>query len=427
MSTTRTPAPPASPRPRPAAPRPRAQGSTFRQRLSRFDVKASPYIYISPFFILFALVGMFPLMYTMWVSLHEWDLLKGPGEFVGLGNFIEILGDRMFWNSLGNTVSIFLLSTVPQIAVALGVAYLLDQGLRAPTFWRMGVLVPFVVTPVAVALIFSSVFNEADGLANNLLNLIGVADLEWKHEKFLSHLAIATMVNFRWTGYNALILLAAMQAVPRELYESAAIDGANSLRRFLSITIPTIRPTFVFVIITSTIGGLQIFSEPKLFDASNAGGIGGSDRQFQTTVLFLWEMAFFRRNFGEAAAIDGAGGARRFISITIPTIRPTLIFVIITSTIGGLQIFSEPKLFDVSNAGGIGGSDRQFQTTVLFLWEMAFFRRNFGEAAAVAWLLFLIIIAFGIFNFLLSKRIATGDAPKPSRRTRRLARKGSGS
>src|SRR5699024_5870892 len=137
--------------------------------------------------------------------------------------------------------------------------------------------------PVAVALIFSSVFNEADGLANNLLNLIGVADLEWKHEKFLSHLAIATMVNFRWTGYNALILLAAMQAVPRELYESAAIDGANSLRRFLSITIPTIRPTFVFVIITSTIGGLQIFSEPKLFDASNAGGIGGSYRQIQTT------------------------------------------------------------------------------------------------------------------------------------------------
>ncbi|GGD24932.1 sugar ABC transporter permease [Microbacterium faecale] len=347
MSTTRTPAPPAAGRPRTAAPPPRKPAPTFRLRLSRFDVKASPYFYISPFFILFALVGMFPLMYTMWVSLHEWDLLKGQGEFVGLGNFVEILGDRMFWNSLGNTVSIFLLSTIPQIIVALGVAYLLDQGLRAPTFWRMGVLVPFVVTPVAVALIFSSVFNEADGLANNLLNLIGVADLEWKHDKFLSHLAIATMVNFRWTGYNALILLAAMQAVPRELYESAAIDGANSLRRFLSITIPTIRPTFVFVIITSTIGGLQIFSEPKLFDASNAGGIGGSDRQFQTTVLFLWEMAFFRRNF--------------------------------------------------------------------------------GEAAAVAWLLFLIIIAFGIFNFLLSRRIATGDAPKASRRERRLARKGSGS
>jgi cellobiose transport system permease protein len=321
-------------------PRPRAASEplSLRSRLSRFDLKASPYAYISPFFILFALVGLFPLGYTLVVSMHEWDLLKGQGAFVGFENFAAILGDRMFWNSIGNTVSIFLLSAIPQLIVALAIAYLLDQGLRARTFWRMSVLLPFVVTPVAVALIFSSIFNEADGLANNLLNLVGIPDLQWKHDTFLSHLAIATMVNFRWTGYNALILLAAMQSVPRDLYESAAIDGA--------------------------------------------------------------------------------GPARRFFSITIPSIRPTLIFVIITATIGGLQIFAEPKLFDPSNAGGIGGADRQFQTTVLFMWELAFFRRDFGEAAAVAWLLFLLIVAFGLVNFVLSRRIATGDG-RPSRRARR--------
>ncbi|WP_221585125.1 carbohydrate ABC transporter permease [Microbacterium sp. G2-8] len=336
---TDTPAPPSAAAP---APPPPPERPTFRQRLSRFDVKASPYIYVAPFFLLFALVGLFPLGYTAWVSLHEWDLLQGKGEFLGFGNFVEILGDGMFWNSLGNTLSIFLLSAIPQLVVAIGIAYLLDQGLRAATFWRMGVLLPFIVTPVAVALIFSSVFNEADGLANNLLNLIGVPDLEWKHDTFLSHVAVATMVNFRWTGYNALILLAAMQAVPRDLYESAALDGAGSIRRFFSITIPTIRPTLIFVIIMATIGGLQIFAEPKLFDASSAGGIGGSDRQFQTTVLFLWELAFFRRDF--------------------------------------------------------------------------------GEAAAVAWLLFLIIVAIGLINFLLSRRIATGDAPKPNRRSRRASK-----
>jgi cellobiose transport system permease protein len=312
----------------------------FRQRLSRADQKGSPYLYIAPFFLLFGLVGLFPLIYTLNVSLYEWDLLKGQGAFVGLDNFVAILGDRMFWNSILNTVSIFLLSAIPQLAVALVVAYLLDRGLRAPTFWRMSVLLPFVVTPVATALIFSSIFNEADGLANNLLNLVGIADQAWKHDPFLSHLAIAIMVNFRWTGYNALILLAAMQAVPRDLYESAAIDGAGSVRRFFSIT--------------------------------------------------------------------------------IPTIRPTLIFVIITSTIGGLQIFAEPRLFDVSTAGGIGGSDRQFQTTVLFLWELAFFRRDLGEASAVAWLLFLLIVAFGVVNFLVARRISTGDT-RPSRRARRAA------
>ena len=189
----------------------------WRHRLSRFDQNASPYFYISPFFLLFGLVGLFPLLYTVWVAVHEWDLLKGQGEFIGAGNFIEILGDAMFWNSIFNTLSIFLLSAIPQLAVALVIAYLLDRGLRAPTFWRMSILIPFVVTPVAVAIIFSSIFNEADGLANNLLNLIGIADQQWKHDTALSHLAIAVMVNFRWTGYNALILLAAMQAVPRDL------------------------------------------------------------------------------------------------------------------------------------------------------------------------------------------------------------------
>ncbi len=319
---------------------------TWRHRLSVLDQKGSPYAYVAPFFLLFGLVGLFPLVYTVFVALHDWDLLKGQGDFVGATNFTEILADPMFWNSIGNTLSIFILSAVPQLAVALLVAYLLDRGLRAPTFWRMSVLIPFVVTPVAVALIFSSIFNEADGLANNLLNLIGIPDQLWKRDPFLSHLAIAIMVNFRWTGYNALILLAAMQAVPRDLYESAAIDGA--------------------------------------------------------------------------------GSARRFFSITLPSIRPTLIFVIITATIGGLQVFAEPRLFDVSTAGGIGGSERQFQTTVLFLWEMAFFRRNLGEASAVAILLFLLIVGIGLINFLLSRRIATGDARPPRRERSRIRSRAGG-
>ncbi|KZE89603.1 carbohydrate ABC transporter permease [Microbacterium sp. TNHR37B] len=330
----------------PAAPTkgtPRASVPRRRGGWNRFAHKGSPYAYIAPFFLLFGLVGLFPLLYTVNVAMHDWDLLKGQGDFVGFGNFVEILGDEMFWNSIRNTLSIFLLSAIPQLAVALLIAYLLDRGLRAPTFWRMSVLIPFVVTPVAVALIFSSIFNEADGLVNNLLNLIGIADQQWKQDTFLSHIAIATMVNFRWTGYNALILLAAMQAVPRDLYESAAIDGA--------------------------------------------------------------------------------GAARRFFSITIPSIRPTLIFVIITATIGGLQIFAEPRLFDVSTAGGIGGSERQFQTTVLFLWELAFFRRNFGEASAVAILLFLLIVGIGLINFLISRRIATGNGPRVSRRELRRARR----
>jgi len=274
--------------------------TSWRHRLSRFDQKASPYFYISPFFLVFGLVGLFPLAYTVYVALHDWDLLKGDEGFVGMDNFVEILGDGMFWNSIGNTLSIFLLSAIPQLAVALVIAYLLDRGLRAPTFWRMSILIPFVVTPVAVAIIFSSIFNEADGLANNLLNIIGIADQQWKHDTFLSHLAIAIMVNFRWTGYNALIFLAAMQAIPRDYYEAAMIDGAGRLRRFFSITIPQLRPTIIFVVVTSTIGGLQIFDEPRLYDVY---GRGGADQQWLTLTMYIYELGWTQQNFGRAAAV----------------------------------------------------------------------------------------------------------------------------
>ena len=304
-------------------------GLTFRQRLSRWDVKYSPYAYVAPFFILFGLIGLFPLVYTFVVSLNNWNLLTGPGDWVGLANFTRELSDPLFWNSIFNTFSIFLLSSVPQIITALALAAILDQNLRAKTFWRLSILIPYVVTPVAVTLIFSNIFGEKYGLVNNILQSFGLDPVMWKSETLPSHLAIATMVNWRWTGYNALILLAAMQAVPRDIYESAAIDGAGVVRRFFSITVPSIRPTIIFVIITATIGGLQIFTEPKLFNATSS----------------------------------------------VP-----------------------------------GGPQRQYQTTVLYLWDLAFNRQQFGRAAAVAWLLFLLIVAIGILNFMLSRTIASAES-----------------
>jgi len=342
-STITPPTEAASPTPSGSAKRDRARTEprtplTTRQRLSRWDVRYSPYLYIAPFFVLFGLVGLFPLGYTFVVSLNDWNLLTGPGEWIGLQNFTDELTDPLFWNSLFNTFSIFLLSAVPQLIAAIVIAAVLDQNIRAKTFWRLSVILPYVVTPVAVTLIFSNVFGEKYGLINNLLTTIGADPVMWKTETLPSHIAIATMVNWRWTGYNALILLAAMQAVPKDIHEAAAIDGAGAVRRFFSVTIPSIKPTIVFVVITATIGGLQIFTEPKLFNATSS----------------------------------------------IP-----------------------------------GGPQRQYQTTVLYLWDLAFNRQDFGKASAVAWILFLIIVAIGLVNFWLSRRIAGAEAKSAKRRTRR--------
>lgn len=273
----------------------------FSQRLGRWDVKLSPYLYISPFFILFAVTGLFPLGYTAFVSVHEWSLLGGQGEFVGLANFTDVLAQDTFWKALVNTLSIFVFSSVPQVIIAITIAALLDQNLRSATFWRMGVLIPYVVAPVAVSIIFGRLFADQYGLINSLLNTIGLDSIAWHGDRIASHVAIATMVNYRWMGYNALIFLAAMQSVPRELYEAAVIDGAGRVRQFFSITVPQIRATITFVVITSTIGGLQIFDEVRLFDSI---GLGGPDRNWMTTVVFLYDTAWGNQHsLGKASAV----------------------------------------------------------------------------------------------------------------------------
>ncbi|MDO5092090.1 MAG: sugar ABC transporter permease [Propionibacteriaceae bacterium] len=274
---------------------------TGRERLGKLDVKLSPYLYVAPFFIVFAIVGLYPMLYTAVVAVHDWHQIRGNQGFVGLANFTNVLGQGRFWRSLVNTFSIFLLSSIPQVIAAVFIAAVLDANLRAKTFWRMGVLLPYVVTPVAVSLIFGKLFADQSGVINSLLTALGQNPIGWHVDRLASHIAIATMVNFRWTGYTTLIVLAAMQAIPRDLYEAAIIDGTSRVRRFFFVTIPMLRPTLIFVVLTSTIGGLQIFDEPKAYDAT---GLGGPDRQWMTMTMYLHEIGWGKtRDFGRAAAV----------------------------------------------------------------------------------------------------------------------------
>ncbi len=284
-------------------PPPSRRRVSLRDRLSRWDVKVSPYLYVAPFFVVFGIVGLFPLLYTAYVSLFHWKAGDDNPDFVGLDNFTELFADTQFWNALQNTVSIFLLSSVPQLIIAVALAALLSGRLRGATGWRVGILLPYAASLVALGIIFSNLFGPQYGLINGILQTLGLDPIDWQANRLASHTAIAIMVNWRWTGYNALIVLAAMQAIPKELHEAALIDGAGPWRRFSSLTLPLLKPTLIFVTITSTIGGLQIFTEPKLFDAMPGSNNGGSTNQFQTVTLYLYQSAFENYNLGYAAAI----------------------------------------------------------------------------------------------------------------------------
>lgn len=267
-------------------------------------MKVSPYLYIAPFFVLFGVFGAYPLAYTLWVSLHDWDLLAADHPFVGLDNYAQLMGDADFWNSVVNTLGIFVISTVPQLLLALWIANLLNRQLRARTFFRMGILIPNITSTAAVAIVFGQLFSREFGLINWTLDLVGIDAIDWRANRIASWVAVSTMVDWRWTGYNALIFLAAMQAIPRDLYESAAIDGANAARQFWSITVPLLRPTIVFCVIVSTIGGLQLFTEPLLFNSGTNPIRGGPMRESQTMTMYMFENAFAPNfNFGYGSAV----------------------------------------------------------------------------------------------------------------------------
>jgi len=295
-----------SPAHTPARHRPQPR-RTWRSRLARLDVKAAPYAFISPFYIVFLIFGAFPLVFTLWVSLHDWELASGTREFVGLDNYDYLLTDSDFWHATINTIGIFFISTVPQLLLALVIANALNRRMRLPTLFRIGMVAPLVTSTAAVAIVFTQMFDQDWGMINWFLGLFGIDAIAWSNSRGWSWVAIAVMVDWRWTGYNALIYLAAMQAIPKELYEAAAIDGASRIRQFWQITVPMLRPTIIFTVIISTIGGLQLFTEPVLFSIHTPNKMdGGPLHQFQTITMYMYDNAFNSDRYGYGATVAWA-------------------------------------------------------------------------------------------------------------------------
>ncbi|GAA2940842.1 sugar ABC transporter permease [Streptomyces violaceus] len=277
-----------------------------RDRLSRRwqrDIRWSPYAFVSPFFLLFIAFGLFPLIYTGWASLHQVELTAPTDmNWVGLRNYTRIFDDEFFWNAAKNTLTIGIISTVPQLLMAMGIAHILNYKLRASTFFRVAMLAPYATSIAAASLVFVLLYGRDYGMINWALDMVGINPVDWQNDTWASQIAVSTIIIWRWTGYNTLIYLAAMQAIPQDLYESAALDGANRWQQFIHVTLPALRPTILFTCVVSTIGASQVFGEPLLFDA-NQGTSGGAEHQFQTLGLYLYEQGWVAHHLGRASAI----------------------------------------------------------------------------------------------------------------------------
>jgi len=283
-----------TPRPAPQAP------DGLRARLFRLEQRAAPYLFVSPFFLLFIIFGLFPLIWTAWISLNDFRL-GSPMVFVGLENYRWLFDSSEFYNALWKTITIGVLATVPQLLLALGLAHLLNYNMAVRNFFRVSMLMPYATSVAASTLVFAQLFGRDAGLFNWVLSLGGVDAVDWRNGNWTAQLAIALIVTWRWTGYNALIYLAGMQSISQDLYESAALDGANRWQQFRHITLPGLRPTILFTVVVSTIGATQLFGEPLLFGNGEANG--GALSQYQTLGLFMYQQGWEYFELGRAATV----------------------------------------------------------------------------------------------------------------------------
>jgi cellobiose transport system permease protein len=284
-------------RPEPAV---AARRRARRSRLHALEARSAPYAYIAPFFLLFGAFGLFPLLDTAWISLHRYRLGSSM-SFIGLDNYRWLFTNPAFYNALGKTFTIGVLSTVPQLLLALGLAHLLNHRMRGRTFVRVAMLLPYATSVAAATLVFAQLFSRDAGLINWLLGVVGISPVDWRNGNWAAQIAISSIIIWRWTGYNALIYLAGMQSIPHDLYEAAALDGASSWQQFRHVTLPGLRPTILFTIVVSTIGASQVFGEPLIFGGGAAEG--GAVGQYQTLGLFLYQQGWQIGQLGRAAAV----------------------------------------------------------------------------------------------------------------------------
>ena len=258
--------------------------------------KTAPYYFIAPAVFLFSLFTIYPFLRTITLSFFSYE--RGQYLFTGLANYSRLFGDEVFYQALSNTF-IYLLIQVPlmsMLSLILAVA-MNSRFIKWKSQFRVGYFLPSVTEMVAYSIIFSLFLNDK-GLLNYLLSVLGIDSVAWLVDPFWAKFSIMLALTWRWTGYNMVIMLAGLQGIPADLYEAAEIDGASKLKQFLYITIPQMKPLILFSMLMSTIGTINLFSEPFIL---TKGGPGNSTMSLG---LYLYNQGFMNLNFGYASAIS---------------------------------------------------------------------------------------------------------------------------
>ena len=292
--------------------------SNWRSRLRNDQQRYAPYIFISPFYILFLIFGLFPIVFSFILAFHSWRAVGGIGtmHWVGLRNFQLLLTDPWFWQAMGNTLILLIFSGFTQHLIALPLAFVIDRRMpmRAQNFFSASYFLPYITSAVAISLIFSTIYGFHYGILNELLEYLATAPwskwafgwldkslpINWLGKAAYIKPSIILVVVWRWFGWNTVLYLAGLQTISKELYDAAKVDGANTWHEFWNVSLPLLRPIIFFAVTMTIIGNMQLFDEPYIL----TNGTGGMGRAGMTVAIYLYRTAFEWTQMGVAAAMS---------------------------------------------------------------------------------------------------------------------------
>jgi len=271
-------------------------------RLSGLERKKAVwgYVFIAPALILLAAVAVYPLMETMRISLHEFSLLSpADRKFIGFANYATMLRDERFWNSLLNTVLFSFSSVALEFVLGLLLALLMNLPFRWIGAVRAAALVPWAIPTVVSATMWLWMYNDQWGIINVLLDGLGIIDgyQAWLTNPATALPAVIVADVWKTTPFMALLILAGLQMIPKDLYESAAVDGATGLRRFFSITLPMLRSTILVAVLFRTLDSFRVF------DLIYVTTMGGPGKATEVTSMYAYKVLFKNLDFGYGSAL----------------------------------------------------------------------------------------------------------------------------
>lgn len=258
-------------------------------------------LFILPFFILLCTFIVYPIVYSIFLSFHKWDGSILPPQYVGLDNYVALFRDKFFYKSIFNTWFMWLVCFIPQLILALGLAAILsDADIKGKGFFRWVYFLPVLVTMASVANLVFFIMDWKTGILNQILMRLGVIEeqIQWLQKIPVARLTVSLTLCWIWFGYTMVIFMAGIKAIPTEYYEAAVVDGANKWQLFRYITLPCLKPSITYNIVTSIIGGLTMYDVPAVISAS-----GAPQSSTLTMVMYLYNLGFRNYNMGYAATI----------------------------------------------------------------------------------------------------------------------------